>query len=421
MKKFRWMKIDTASIMFTCLSSKKWGRTFRVAANLNTGDIRPELLTKAVQDLIPRFPSIYSTLRKGFFWNYQQQVTALPEIRAEHSKVALPITYRNDGRPDFRILYNKNRISIETAHHIADGRGMDIYFASLIERYVELCENPEAPYTYEAPESQENAFDTYHIKGGEKADGATVPAYCLEGEIEPDFLQLIFMFTPLDKLREKAREKDLTITEYLAAAIILATVRAAKSPIDKPISIAVPVNLRRFFPTDSIRNFTIQTEITYDTCGRTDMSFDEICNSIRGQLKNKLQKNELQKSLNRYGSLTKNPVLRVVPNFIKQPVLRMMQHKSHAANTTILTNTGPSEISERLPDRIDRVEGVNGNTSGYGLICTCSALSFKNIFMLCFSLCSHDTTWPMHCVRALTELGLDVRIESTYGNGEERK
>ena len=417
MEKFSWIKIDTASIMFTCLSSKTWGRTFRVSANLNNGDINPELLKKAVKDLIPRFPSIYSCLKKGFFWNYQQCVTALPEIREEHSKILLPITYRNDGRPDFRVLYYKNRIAIETAHHISDGKGMGEYFNALLERYVELCDNPQSEYKTEKVECTENAFARYYEKGGEKADNTTIKAYRLEGEIEPGFLQLIFLYTPVAQLLEKAREKSMTITEYVAASLILGTLRRAEKPINLPISIAIPVNLRRFFPTDSVRNFTVQTEIVFDPKGKNDYTFDEICDSIRGQLKEKLRKSELQKLLNRYGSLTTNPVLRVVPNFIKLPVMRKMQHKSHAANTTILTNTGEAVNNEALKGKIERIEGVNGDTSGYGLISTCSALTHNGLFTLCFSVCSHDTSWPMQCVRVLSERGLDIRIESTHGNG----
>ncbi len=417
MTKFSWMKIDTASIMFTCLSSKTWGRSFRVSANLLTGDIDPILLEKAVSDLIPRFPSIYSCLRKGFFWNYQQCVTALPEIREEHSKILLPITYRNDGRPDFRVLYYQNRISLETAHHISDGKGIGTYFTALLERYVELCENPQSEYSFEKVESNENAFAKYYVKGGEKAVDSSVKAYQLDGEIESGFLQLIFFYTPIDQLLSKAKEKSMTITEYVAAALILGTIRRAENPIDLPISIAIPVNLRRFFPTESVRNFTIQTDISFNPQGRTDYTFDDICNAIRGQLKEKITKQELQKSLNRYGSLTTNPVLRVVPNFIKQPVMRKMQHKSHAANTTILTNTGEADSSEKLAGKLERIEGVNGDTSGYGLISTCSALSYNGLFTMCFSVCSHDTSWPMHCVRVLSEQGVDIRIESTHGNG----
>ncbi len=419
MQKYKWMKIDTASIMFTCLSSKKWGRTFRVSANLSTGDIDPLLLKKAVADLIPRFPSIYSCLRKGFFWNYQECVTALPEIREEHAEVALPITYRPDGHPDFRVLYYKNRISIETAHHISDGVGMGIYFDALLERYVELCENPDTPYTFDKVEDTENAFARYAVKGGEKAADSTQEVYQLETQIEKDFLQLIFMSIPCQELKAAAREKGLTVTEYLSAALILGTIRSATKPITLPIAIGIPVNLRRFFPTDSVRNFTIQTDILFDSKGRTDWTFDEICAEIKGQLKEKLEPSELQKKLNRYAALSTNPVIRIVPNFIKLPVIRTMQHKSHKANTTIMTNTGEAENNDKLKGKVTRFDGVNGDTSGYGLACTCSSLSFNNMFNLCFSLCSHDTTWPKNCVRVLSEQGLRIRIESTHGNGVE--
>lgn len=417
MQKYSWMKIDTASIMFTCLSSKKWGRTFRASANLSTGDIDPELLTKAVSDLIPRFPSIYSCLKKGFFWNYQECVSTLPEIREEHSRPVLPITYRGDGRPDFRVLYYKNRITVETAHHIADGKGMGTYFDALLERYVELCESPDAPYIFEKVEDTENAFKKYAVKGGEKAADNSVTAYQLETPIEKDFLQLIFMSIPTEQLKQAAKSKGVTITEYLSAALILGTIKQASKPITLPIVIGIPVNLRRFFTTDSVRNFTIQVEISFDTKGRNDWTFEEICEEIKGQLKKKLEVNELQKMLNRYASLSSNPVVRVVPNFIKLPVIRLMQHKSHKANTTIMTNTGEAEYNEKTKGKVVKIEGVNGDTSGYGLPCTCSSLSYNGMFNLCFSLCSHDTSWPRECVRVLSAQGLDIRIESTHGNG----
>ena len=108
-----------------------------------------------------------------------------------------------------------------------------------------------------------------------------------------------------------------------------------------------------------------------------------------------------------------------MPNFIKLPVIRTMQHKSHKANTTILTNTGTSESNDKLKGKVTKIEGINGDTSGYGLPCTCSSLSYNGMFNLCFSLCSHDTTWPKNCVRILSEQGLSIRIESSHGNGVE--
>lgn len=418
MSAYRWMKIDTASIMFSSLSSKKWGRTFRMAVILKD-DVRPELVKKAAQDLMPRYPSIHTCVKKGFFWNYQECTTLLPEIREEFSRQLLPITLRNDGRPDFRIVYYKKRLGLECAHYIGDGLGVDTYFTALLERYVELKNNPDAPYC-PAPFEQEeitNAFNDYYEKGGSTDVEEEFHAHQIEGTIESGFLQLIFAMMNVDDLHTKAKEKGLTITEYLASALILGTIRHASKPVTEPIVIAIPVNLRRFFPSKTVRNFTIQSRIDFFPEDKNDYSFDDICQKVKGQLKKRLTVPELQKILNNYGSLANNDIIKFVPNFIKLPVVRMRQEKSHGNNTTILTNTGSSELSPALKGEIIRADGVNGDTSGYGLICTCSALSCNGIFNLCFSACTHDTSWAKECVRVLTEQGLKIRIESTHRNG----
>lgn len=420
MKKYRWMKIDTASIMFTCLSTKKWGRTFRMAVVFKDEEVNPELLKRAVTDLKQRYPSTYTQLKKGFFWNYQEGADALPEIREEYTRPLLPITYNSNGRPDFRIVYYKRRLGLESAHHIGDGKGVSTYFNALVERYVELCDNPDSEYVFEEPskEETENAFVRYYQKDGEKAAEEETEAFQIPGEIEPGFLQLIFAMASSDEIYRMAKAKGLTVTEYIAAAFILGSLRSAEKPIDKVISIAIPVNLRRFFPTSTVRNFTIQSKIDFDPKGKTDWTFDEICDSIRGQLKSRLAVEELQKTLNRFGSLAGNPVIKLVPNFIKLPVLRLKQKSSHSSSTTILTNSGESDLSDKLKERIERVDGVNGDTSGYGLLSTCSVCSGVGLISLCFSICSHDTRWVKECIRALSEQGLDIRVESTYGNGE---
>lgn len=420
MAEFRWMKIDTASIMFSSLSSKSWGRTFRVAVVLRDEEVRPDILKKAAADLAVSFPSMYSFIRKGFFWNYQEGATLLPEIREEHSRQLLPITMRNDGRPDFRILYHKRRIALETAHYLGDGTGVGIYFDALMERYVELCENPESEYKPVEVKSEylANSYADYFQKDGEKEEQDNIDAYHLEGEIKEGYLQLIFTMIPMEEIKVKAKEMELTVTEYLATALILGAIRNASAPIEKPVVIATPVNLRKFFPSATVRNFTVQSKIVFCPEGRTDWTFEEIADSIRGQLKSRTTKENLQKTLNRFGSLAGNPIIKPVPNFIKQAVIRKSQKDTHAGFTTILTNTGESDFSDRVKERIERVDGVNGDTSGYGLLSTCSALSNNGLFSMCFSLCSEDTSWVKTCVRILSERGLNIRVESTDGNGE---
>ena len=419
MKKYRWMRVDTASIMFSSLSSKKWGRTFRTALVLRN-EVQPDILKKAATDIMPRYPSMHACIKKGFFWNYLEETELPPEIREEFSTQLLPITIRNDGRPDFRIVYYKNRLGIECAHYLADGLGANKYLTALLERYIELTKNPDAPYCADEFNEEEisNAFNDYYQENGSKDVEEEFHAHQIEGTIEAGFLQFIFAMMDVNELHKKAKEKELTITEYLAAALIMGTLRHAMTPITEPIVIAIPVNLRRFFPSKSVRNFTIQSRIDFFPEGRKDFTFDEICEKVKGQLKKRLTAQELQKIINNFGSLANNKVIRFVPNFIKLPVVRMRQEKSHGNNTTILTNTGKTGFPPIIENELVRADAVNGDTSGYGLISTCSALSCNGIFNLCFSICAHDVSWARECVRVITEQGVRVRIESTHGNGE---
>lgn len=383
-------------------------------------EVNPEILKKAAGDIAPRFPFTHSRLKKGFFWNYHEHTDMLPEIREESDRTLLPITISTDGRPDCRIVYYKRRLAFECAHHIGDGKGAAEYFNALVERYCELCDNPECEYIPSEVKDDEliNAFDKYFQKNGEKPEENLVEAYHIPGKIEPGFLQLIFAMADVTELYTKAKAVDLTVTEFIASAVILATIRHAGKPVNDVISIAIPVNLRKFFPTDSIRNFTIQSKIDFNPEGKTDWTFEEITDKVRGQLKKRLTPEELQKTLNKFGSLANNPVIKLVPNFIKLPVMRMLQHKNHACDTTIVTNTGSSAVTPRFKERIERVDGVNGDTSGYGLISTCSVCSGNGIINLCFSVCSHDISWPKACISALVEQGISFRVESTHNNGE---
>lgn len=419
MSDYRFVKIDTASIMFSALSTKHWGRTFRFAAILKD-EVDPDILKKAAEDLRTFFPCMYSSLRKGFFWNYQELTDELPEIRQEWARPLLPITKRNDSKPDFRLVYLKNRLAIECSHSLGDGKGVMIYFKRLLERYTDLKNGETKAFSSSVtPEERSaNAFSDYFVKGGEKAKDTLKKAYHFSEKYEDDYLKLIFAMMPAEEIKSRAHQHAMTVTEYLSCVLILGVIRAAKEPIKEPVTIAVPVNLRRFFETHSARNFTVQTHITFEPDGRQDITLDEICEKTRNELKSQLKRDELQKTLNKFGSLAANPVLKIVPNVIKLPALRKIQKNTHNKFTTIFTNYGECVLDEKLSENVKRLEFINGDTRNYGLAVTCSCISYNGMLSLCFSMANRDTSFATECIRILTENGTKVRVESTDGNGE---
>lgn len=416
MADFRWFRVDTAAIMFSSLSDKKWGRTFRFSAYFKE-DTDVTALKKAVSDLKPYYPAMYSYLKRGFFWNYLVCSDSLPEIAEEKNSGMKPVVLRRDGTPDFRITYGKNRINIDCSHSLGDGKGVIIYFKALLTRYNELRKGETGEYV-SLEDSEKNirdSFSDYYENGGEKAKDESVKAFHFPEEYEEGVTRLHFVRMSTQKIKELAHKEKMTVTEYMTAVLILGIIKSQENPITEPITIATPVNLRRFFPTMTLRNFTVQTFVTFEPKGRRDVTFREILDATRGQLRAQLKKEELQKTINKYGALVNNLVIRIVPNFIKQPVMRAMQKNTHAGVTTIFTNYGACNLPDSLSPDVERLQFVNGDTRRYGLAVTCSCIGFGDVLSLCFSRANSDTSWYDACVALLKEEGIPVTTDSIDG------
>ena len=61
-----WLKLDNAALIFPAVRRRDWTNTFRVSATLRE-KIQPDMLQKAVDMLMPRFPSVYVCLHRGCF------------------------------------------------------------------------------------------------------------------------------------------------------------------------------------------------------------------------------------------------------------------------------------------------------------------------------------------------------------------
>ena len=412
MSDFKWFKVDTAAIMFSSLSDKSWGRTFRFSAYFNH-NIEPEFLVRAAADLRPFYPAVYSYLKKGFFWNYLVVSDKLPEIREEKDSGMKPVVMRNDGTPDFRLTYKRNRINIDCSHSLGDGKGISIYFRALLARYNELRKGEAGEYSPDESFALNvnDAFSDYYEPSGEKAEGNPPLAFHFREEYEEDITRLLFARMSTSALKELAHREKMTVTEYFTAVLMLGIIKSRKEPVSEPITIAIPVNLRRFFPAETVRNFTVQSFVSFNPEGRQDVSLKEVLDATRGQMKAQLKTDELRRIINKYGALVNNPIIRVVPNFIKQPVMRMMQKKTHSGVTTIFTNFGVCSLPDSLASDVERLQFVNGDTRKYGLAVTCSCIGYGDVLSLCFSRANHDTEWYDACVQILENEGLEITCD----------
>lgn len=68
MKK-NWFRLDNAAILYPAAATKKWSSVFRLSAEMDQ-EVDPSILQQALNNILPRFPTMKVRVRNGFFWSY---------------------------------------------------------------------------------------------------------------------------------------------------------------------------------------------------------------------------------------------------------------------------------------------------------------------------------------------------------------
>lgn len=426
MYNFNWLKLDTAAIMFASIQDKNVSRIFRGSFVLKDEEVDGEILKEAVYDVVKRFPYFRVRYKAGFFWSYLQRTDIMPIVAKESEYPAAVQWLGKNAGPEFRVLYYKRRITLEIAHMLTDGAGSAALMKSILAKYFILkgevdekeCE-AMLPGDEIKSEEWENAYKRFYT--GEKSS-ADIP---LEGETHKlpmtpisNYLKVIFGIMPIEDIKREASKYGASITEFLAAAEILALIKRAKEPVDDVIRISVPINMRRFFKTDTLRNFAADTVIEFKPCKRTDITFDEVLKSISGTLKETVTKEYAQNFINKTYSKNINPVTRWVPYFVKHKVVNSSQKADHRNSmSVILTNVGTSDLPKCLADKVERCDSIPGNVTLYGLPITTSPVSHNGYLNMSFCINNKDTSFAKEFFKIISSQNIRVRIESTDDNG----
>ncbi len=110
-------------------------------------------------------------------------------------------------------------------------------------------------------------------------------AYVLPRNFDDNYQNYLNGLIEVEPLKNICKEKNVTITEFLNAVLILSMINTEEKSINDTVTIDVPCNIRKIFPTDSIRNFSSSVPVHFAPEGRKDYTLDNIIEATRGQLK----------------------------------------------------------------------------------------------------------------------------------------
>ncbi len=364
----KWYKLDNAAKLFPTVTSASYSSVFRIAAVL-TEAVDPSALQRAADHIFDRFPMMFLKLRRGVFWNYFDAHRDKFTVREETDFPCAAIhPHENDGYL-FKVLWHGHRVSVEMFHSLTDGSGSMEFLKSLLFYYFAFTgqgvDGEGKVLLAEEGASAGEFADSFARNYAPLPKGwrQTVKAersFRVRGRpFEVYGSNVITGVTSAGAVLGLARAGGATLTSYLAA-LLIESIWAEQQKFassQAPIVVAVPVNLRRMFPSGTLRNFFAVANVGMRVNSAT--SFGDIVSKITLQLREKTQKPALSAFIAENVSLERKLYSRFTPLMIKKALLMIgTDLRGESRKTISLSNLGNVPIPSGFLNKISHTEMV---------------------------------------------------------------
>ncbi|GIO23366.1 acyltransferase [Oceanobacillus sp. J11TS1] len=358
-----WYKLDNAGKMFRAVSEQSNSSVFRIAAVMKK-TVQPDKLQLALDDVLRRLPMFAVKLSKGVFWDFLVENNEKLYVQPERQYPCAPIDPLETNGFLLRVIYYKKRISVEFFHSVTDGTGALEFVKALVYYYLEhlgedieyesaLIDLENEPSFYESDDSYQNYVtdekpgkfkenSSYQIRGG-----AIDQTIVIHGKMSAE------------KVHQIAKKYGTTITAFITAVLIAAIYkeRLKYRAYQEEIKIAIPVNLRKPFPSNTLRNFFGVVNIGMAVKETTTL--EEIIAEISKQLREKVQKDNLQQSINDRVKWQTRLAARFIPLPIKHHAMRYGYRSfSERTKAMTMTNVGKVPLPESMKSHISHMEMI---------------------------------------------------------------
>ena len=399
-----WYELDAFAKTYSSIISEGRTTCFRLSA-LFSENIDLEILKKVAISLEKKYPFYNSELKKGIFWNYLQQKKAHFMIEEEKT---YPCTDIQKDNP-LRIIYFNNKLSIEIAHFLTDGKGAALFFRDLIEEYLEkkyFLENIEKDemdsLTNEAEKKKEVKIEKIKkiINFGKKINKNGKEKDFENKKIEKNFFEKTKEILENDSglknaqkneyvdlyekymrkvskettiksafhlpmkilekgqyhittgeiniksLKEESKKYGTTIGKYLLS-VYFKVLLDRYSQAKNPIVIGVPVDLRKIFEETTYRNFFINITPSVDA-SLGAYSLSEIITYLDNYFALKITRKEFYKSIYKAMNPIQNIIIKSVPYLIKRMFFPFIfDYYGERGYTTGFSNLGIFKVNKK--------------------------------------------------------------------------
>lgn len=412
--------LDNVGLIYPAIITKNNPTLFRMSAYVK-GLVHVSVLQQALENILPRFPIFRTSLCNGVFWPYLEENFRRPRLYPNDTPSQGYRVDKNHHYP-FRICVRGRNIIMEASHIITDGYGAMIFLRSLLAEYFFLLkkipmriESVINPYTLFSKDEISDAYLHYASSGAIHASSKRSGYAFIEParKISAPFLKILRMTVALDEIRALAKKSKVTVTEFLLAIYFSAYQDLMfnyppKEIYRRPIRITTPVNLRKFFETETLRNFIALISLGINP--RLGVfSFEEILHEVHYAMRRELVAKHFQPFIRSSVRSADAKLIASIPLFIKKPVVRLFHAHAMRHETSVLSNLGIVELPPQLESLVDRWDftpapkWVNKRD--------CSVVGYKDELIICFSRIVHSDLVEHYFYQRLVQHGLKVRVK----------
>lgn len=418
-QEIRWDKLDNTANLFPVIAGESMSNVYRISVTL-TELVDPDLLQEALDIVLPKFDGFNLRLQKGIFWYYfEENGNPAPKVKEENTYPCRFIEQNKNKHYLFRVTYFKYRINLEVFHVLTDGMGGINFLKELTYQYLRLCH----------PEIREKVGDDLNcgtslnredsfIKNYRKSSSRpyqTQKAYLVKGEkLLPGEFGVMHGYMKIPALKEVCHRYGVSINEYLVGVFVYSVYQECLKgmPSDKPIRVAVPVNLRPYFASNTTKNFFVMVSAEFHPT-KEDYTFEEILQTVHESLRAQINKENLEKLFSYNVSNEKVWIARIAPLFLKNMAMKMVYTQSALANTTTITNIGNITVEDIYKPYVEMFHAFLAMSKGQhikGTIC-----SYDDTLVFTFSYDLQDTGIQKVFFRKIAADGIEVQLDSNSG------
>ena len=356
----KWRKLDNAALAFPLVTGKNDTRVFRFYCECKE-TVNPEVLQEALDETMKKYPLFQAVLRKGLFWFYLEHRDIYPQVREEKKPPCSRLYIPDKKSLLFEVTYYKKRINFEVYHALTDGTGAMHFLQELVQN----CLGEECTLG----DQEEDSFSQYYTAACSRAERKP-HAVRLKGEKLPhEDMKITELNIPVKEIHKKAKSYGVSITIFLAAVMLCAIgEEIPRNKRKKPVALMIPVNLRNYFPSQSMANFFGWIEVGHTFTENTTLK--EVVDHVKVQFEQELSRENVAQRMNGYVRLEKNPFIRAVPLEIKKYFLMLGASLGSRSITAVYSNIGIVRFPPGYEKYIDHF-GIFASTNILQL-CSCS-------------------------------------------------